>query len=160
MKQEEAIHYFKALSQSWRGGTEEIHARTVGCQSIFKLHVSGMRFNCNTTQPHRTVTSLLGMMLQIKQTSFFLAFFLPSILLPRHGASSCCGWRRRPPDMESSCKYIERAVADRRKRAILHMWGWSGVTTPHRKKNLVTKCNTGPRNLQALVNTVLNLPVP
>jgi hypothetical protein len=28
-------------------------------------------------------------------------------LVPRHGASSGCGWRRRPPDMEGSCEYID-----------------------------------------------------
>jgi hypothetical protein len=28
-------------------------------------------------------------------------------LSPRHGASSGCGWRRRPPVMEESCEYIE-----------------------------------------------------
>jgi hypothetical protein len=27
--------------------------------------------------------------------------------VPRHGASSDCGWRRWPPDVEGSCKYIE-----------------------------------------------------
>jgi hypothetical protein len=26
---------------------------------------------------------------------------------PRHGASSGCGWRRRPPGMGGSCEYIE-----------------------------------------------------
>jgi len=26
---------------------------------------------------------------------------------PRYGASSGCGWRRRPPDMDGSCKYIQ-----------------------------------------------------
>jgi len=25
---------------------------------------------------------------------------------PRHGISSGCGWRRRPPDVEDSCVYI------------------------------------------------------
>jgi hypothetical protein len=29
------------------------------------------------------------------------------IMSPRHGASSGCGWRRRPPDMEGGCEYIE-----------------------------------------------------
>jgi len=29
------------------------------------------------------------------------------VLSPRHGASSGCRWRRRPPDMEGSCQYIE-----------------------------------------------------
>jgi hypothetical protein len=28
-------------------------------------------------------------------------------LSPRHGASSGCGWRERPPEMEGSCEYIE-----------------------------------------------------
>jgi hypothetical protein len=28
-------------------------------------------------------------------------------LSSRHGASSGCGWRKRPPVMEGSCKYIE-----------------------------------------------------
>jgi len=28
-------------------------------------------------------------------------------LLPRHGASLGCGWKRRPPDVEGSCEYIE-----------------------------------------------------
>jgi hypothetical protein len=28
-------------------------------------------------------------------------------LSPRHGVFSGCGWRRRPPDMDSSCEYIE-----------------------------------------------------
>jgi hypothetical protein len=28
-------------------------------------------------------------------------------LSPRHGASSGCGWRRRPPVLERSCEYIE-----------------------------------------------------
>jgi len=25
----------------------------------------------------------------------------------RHGASSDCGWRRRPPDMKGSCEFME-----------------------------------------------------
>jgi hypothetical protein len=29
------------------------------------------------------------------------------ILLPRYGASSDCGWRRRPADMEGNCEYTE-----------------------------------------------------
>jgi len=27
-------------------------------------------------------------------------------LSPPHGASSGCGWRKRPPDTEGSCEYI------------------------------------------------------
>jgi hypothetical protein len=33
-------------------------------------------------------------------------------LSPWHGTSSGCGWRRRPSDMEGSCKYTEQAVAN------------------------------------------------
>jgi hypothetical protein len=29
-------------------------------------------------------------------------------LSPRHGASSGCGRRRRPPDVEGSCEYTEQ----------------------------------------------------
>jgi len=36
---------------------------------------------------------------------------------PLHGTSSGCGWRRRPPDTEGSCK----AVADSRKRVVLQL---------------------------------------
>jgi len=32
---------------------------------------------------------------------------LSGSLPPRHGASSGCGWRRRPPGMEGNCEYIE-----------------------------------------------------
>jgi hypothetical protein len=44
-------------------------------------------------------------------------------LSPRHGASSGCGWRRRPPDTEGSCEYIEQAVADRRQGVVLQLRG-------------------------------------
>jgi len=29
---------------------------------------------------------------------------------PWHDASFGCGWKRQPPDMEGSCKYIEYEV--------------------------------------------------
>jgi hypothetical protein len=55
-------------------------------------------------------------------------------LSPRHGASSGFGWRRRLPDMEGTCEYIEQAAAEADN-------GWSssrglgvGLTAPHRKK--------------------------
>jgi len=42
-------------------------------------------------------------------------------LSPRRGPSSDCGWRRRPPDMKDSCKYIEWAVADSRQGLVLQL---------------------------------------
>jgi phage-related protein len=38
-------------------------------------------------------------------------------LFPRHDASSCCGWRRRPTGTDGGCGYIEQAVADSREGA-------------------------------------------
>jgi hypothetical protein len=37
-------------------------------------------------------------------------------LSPRHGTSSGCGRKRRPPDMEGSCEYTEKVVANSRQR--------------------------------------------
>jgi hypothetical protein len=43
------------------------------------------------------------------QLFYFHAKWVPvGPLLPRHGASPGCGWRRQPPDMEGSCEYIEK----------------------------------------------------
>jgi hypothetical protein len=42
-------------------------------------------------------------------------------LSPRHGASSGCGWRRRPPDMESSCVYTEQTVRDSGRGVVLQL---------------------------------------
>jgi len=39
-------------------------------------------------------------------------------------------------------------------------WGLcEGLTTPHHKNQLVTKCYIGPQNWRALLNTVMNLRV-
>jgi hypothetical protein len=39
-------------------------------------------------------------------------------------------------------------------------WGLDeGLTDPHRKSQIVTKCYTGPRNWHVLVNTILKLRV-
>jgi hypothetical protein len=35
------------------------------------------------------------------------SFRLYGSLSPPHEASSGCGWKRQPPDMEDSCEYIE-----------------------------------------------------
>jgi hypothetical protein len=41
-----------------------------------------------------------------------------------HGASSGCGWRRRPPNMDGSCEYIWKSVANSREGVVLQPWGW------------------------------------
>jgi len=46
-------------------------------------------------------------------------------LLPLHGASSGCRWRRRPPDMEGICKYIEEAVVESLQGVVLQLGGWA-----------------------------------
>jgi hypothetical protein len=46
------------------------------------------------------------------QMTYFLSYLLRQA--PWHGASSGCGWRRRPPDMDGSSEYVEQAVADSR----------------------------------------------
>jgi len=38
--------------------------------------------------------------------------------------SQDCGWRRRPPDMEGGCEYIEDTVAVSRKVVTLQRGGW------------------------------------
>jgi hypothetical protein len=38
---------------------------------------------------------------------YYYVSMLGGSLLPRYGASSGCGWRRRPPVMEGRCEYIE-----------------------------------------------------
>jgi hypothetical protein len=48
--------------------------------------------------------------LKILNINFMVMFSCPMLggsLSPRHGASSGCGWRRRPPVFEGSCEYIE-----------------------------------------------------
>jgi hypothetical protein len=55
----------------------------------------------------------------------------------RNGASSGCGWRRRPPNMEVSCECIEYAVTVSRQGEDLHFGLGEGLTNLH---HLVTKC--------------------
>jgi len=43
-------------------------------------------------------------------------------LLQRHGVTSCCGWSRRLPVVESSCEYIELAVAVNKGWSSLGVW--------------------------------------
>jgi hypothetical protein len=55
-------------------------------------------------------------------------------------------WRRRLPDMEGSCEYIEKAVADSRQGVVLQLGGLNvGLTTPHSKNKRVMNCHKGPR---------------
>jgi len=42
---------------------------------------------------------------------------LCGFLSPWYDTSSVCEWTRRPLDMEGSCEYIEKAVADSRQRS-------------------------------------------
>jgi hypothetical protein len=51
-------------------------------------------------------------------------------LSPRQGASSCHGGRRRPPDMAGSWKYVEYAVADRRKRVVFKLCNFAESLQP------------------------------
>jgi hypothetical protein len=44
---------------------------------------------------------------QFMNTGSMLKTDPSSPLSPQQGASSGCGWRDRPTDMEGSCKYIE-----------------------------------------------------
>jgi hypothetical protein len=67
-------------------------------------------------------------------------------LSPQHGASSGCGWRRRPTGMEGSCEYIKYTVADSRQGVVLQLGGLDlGLTTPNPKDNDVRKMYTKPQ---------------
>jgi hypothetical protein len=46
---------------------------------------------------------------------YFVSLYLYSLEPCHYGMapSSGCGWRRRPPDVEGSCKYIEVTIADK-----------------------------------------------
>jgi len=43
-----------------------------------------------------------------------------------------CGWGRRLPDIESSCEYIEYAMADRQEGCGTPSWGLGNGLTTHR----------------------------
>jgi len=42
----------------------------------------------------------------------------------------CRRWRRRPPDMESSCEYAPYAVVDSRQRVVSDFWVVYGSNNP------------------------------
>jgi len=46
-----------------------------------------------------------------------------SPLSPRHHATSGCGSRRRPPNMEDSWEYTEWTDAESRQGVVLQLWG-------------------------------------
>jgi hypothetical protein len=51
---------------------------------------------------------------------------LSGSLPPQHHVSLGYGWRRRLPDMECSCEYIEYAAPDSRQGVIIKLGGWAG----------------------------------
>jgi hypothetical protein len=63
---------------------------------------------------------------------------------PRRGASSFCGWMKRPPNMEDGCECADGAVKDSK-------MGWSSSLEVRRRAyqsstyQFVTKCYPGPR---------------
>jgi len=66
-----------------------------------------------------------------------LVIFLSS----RHGASSGCGWRRRPPDMDRGLWIYWLSSHRQPTRYCPPAWGWGeGQTIPHLKKQLIMKC--------------------
>jgi hypothetical protein len=79
---------------------------------------SYVRIHCiNHTKFFQTKKSLLR---NILNPLFFFTMLCGSLVTTawHHGASSGCGWRRWPPDMEGSCEHTDLAVADSRQ-------GWS-----------------------------------
>jgi hypothetical protein len=62
----------------------------------------------------------------------------------RRGASSGCGWRRRPTDMEGSWKFVYLAAADSRHCVVLQLWGLGkGLTPYHKKIQLILRKDSG-----------------
>jgi hypothetical protein len=50
-----------------------------------------------------------------------------------HGASSGCGWRRRPPDMERNLDYIAKVVVDNWQGMASPAWRLGGLPALHRE---------------------------
>jgi hypothetical protein len=55
-------------------------------------------------------------------------------LSPRHGSSSGCGWRRKPPDMEGAASILNKQSRTTDKGWCSILGVGVGLTTPHRKK--------------------------
>jgi len=66
-------------------------------------------------------------------------------LSPQHDAPWDCKWRKQPPDMEGSCKYIEYAVAD----------SWHNLQTLSFVKETNRQLSSGlpQRNISSHINT-------
>jgi hypothetical protein len=60
-----------------------------------------------------------------KISEWVLWTMLCGSLSPRQSAFAGRYWRWWPIDMESSCEYIDQAVADRRQGVVFHIWGWA-----------------------------------
>jgi hypothetical protein len=83
-------------------------------------------------------------------------------LSPQHGPSSGCRWRRRFPNMEGTCEYIEQVVRTAEKGDPPACGFGEGLTTPHRKKNkLFKKCYKESWNWQDRDQwrVLMNIPV-
>jgi len=65
-------------------------------------------------------------------------------LSSRQGASSSCGRRKRPSDMESSCGYNDWAIADSWQEVVLHVGGW---TRSQQHLTVKYKFSFPPRNV-------------
>jgi len=46
---------------------------------------------------------------------------LLGLLSSLHGASSGCGCKKQPLDMEGSCEYVDSTVANSRQRVVLQL---------------------------------------
>jgi len=92
---------------------------------------------------------------KIKYLDFIFYSTSCGFLSPRHGASPGSGWRRQPPDMECTSSRGQPTTGSPPVCGL-----GEGLTSPHRKRKLVTKCYTGPLIGRAYVNTVMKIRVP
>jgi hypothetical protein len=58
----------------------------------------------------------------ITKLSIFPCYVGP--LSSRHGSSSDCVWRRRPPAIKSNCEYVEEAAAESRQGVNIQLRAW------------------------------------
>jgi hypothetical protein len=77
----------------------------------------------STSSGQQVVSQILSQAFRLLSTSSCKVPHVGGSLSPMHGATSCCGWRRRPPDTEDSCEYIEQAVVDNRQGVVLQLEG-------------------------------------
>jgi hypothetical protein len=86
---------------------------------LFLLHVICHLPSGNTTVIRHSIKSEKLKPMHLWQVMTFIES-------PRHDTCSGCGWRIRCPDLKSSFKSAEYAVADRRQWVILQLeiWAW------------------------------------